>query len=109
MAEFTTLVLLCGVATYLWRGLGVALARRLNVEGELFRWVSCVAFAMIAGLMSRIILMPTGALASTGLPERLAATACALFAYFVLTRRNLLAGVSAGALAIVALEAVLKP
>ena len=108
MSEFTVLVLICGVATYLWRGLGVALARTLDVDGELFRWVSCVAFAMIAGLMSRMILMPTGAMAATGLPERLAATACALLAYFVLTRRNLFVGVSAGALAIVALEAVLR-
>jgi branched-subunit amino acid transport protein len=108
VAEFTALVLLCGVATYAWRGLGVALARRVNVDGELFRWVSCVAFAMIAGLMARIILLPTGALASTGVAERLAATACALVVYFLLTRRNLFAGVSAGALAIVALEAVLK-
>lgn len=108
MSDFTLLVLVCAAATYLWRGFGVALARGLNVDGELFRWVSCVAFAMIAGLMSRIILMPTGALASTGLPERLIATACALLAYFVLTRRNLFVGVTAGALAMVALEAVWK-
>lgn len=100
MAEFTALALLCGGLTYLWRAGGVALARRINVNSELFRWVSCVAFAMIAGLMARIILMPTGPLAVTTLPERLAATACALAVFFVFTRRNLLAGVIAGALAI---------
>lgn len=104
MSEFTWLVVLCGVVTYAWRGAGVALARGLNVEGEVFRWVSCVAFAMIAGLMARIVLMPTGQLADTGLVERLLATACALAAFFLLTRRNLFAGVAAGALAIVLIQ-----
>ena len=108
MSEFTLLVLVCSVITYAWRGLGVALAKGLDVNGELFRWVSCVAFAMIAGLMSRIILLPTGALAATGLAERLLATACALAAYFLLTRRNLFVGVTAGAAAIVAFELLLR-
>lgn len=104
MAEFTVLVLACGVFTYLWRGLGVVFARRLDVESELFRWVTCVAFAMIAGLLSRILLLPTGPIAATGLAERMAATACALAVFFVLTRRNLFAGVIAGAAAMVAIR-----
>ena len=47
MSEFTLVVLACSLITYAWRGLGVALAKGLDVNGELFRWVSCVAFAMI--------------------------------------------------------------
>jgi branched-subunit amino acid transport protein len=108
MAEFTALVLLCGAITYLWRGAGVWLAKGLNVDGELFRWVSCVAFAMIAGLMSRIILMPTGPLAATSLAERLAAIAFALAVFYLATRRNLFAGVSAGAVALVLLQLLLR-
>ena len=108
MSEFTLVVLACSLITYAWRGLGVALAKGLDVNGELFRWVSCVAFAMIAGLLSRIILLPTGALASTGLAERLLASACALAAYFLLTRRNLFVGVSAGAGALVVLDLLLR-
>ncbi len=108
MPEFTALVLVCGAASYLWRGGGVWLAKGLNVESELFRWVSCVAFAMIAGLMSRIILMPTGVLAATGLAERLAATSCALAAYYLATRRNLFAGVTAGAIAMVLLQLLMR-
>lgn len=107
MSEFTMAVLACGVITYAWRGLGVALARSLNVDGELFRWVSCVAFAMIAGLMSRVILLPSGALAATGTAERLLAIGCALVAYFFLTRRNLFAGVSVGAGALILMERLL--
>lgn len=108
MSEFTAAVLVCSVITYAWRGLGVALAKGLDVDGELFRWVSCVAFAMIAGLLSRVILMPSGAMAATGLAERLIASACALAAYFLFTRRNLFVGVSAGAGALVALELLLR-
>jgi len=106
--EFVLLVLLCGAVTYVWRGASVALARDLDVTSELFRWISCVAFAMIVGLMARIVLMPMGMLAATSLAERLAATACALLAYFVLTRRNLFVGVCAGALALVLLETALR-
>ncbi|MSQ54022.1 MAG: AzlD domain-containing protein [Betaproteobacteria bacterium] len=108
MAEFTALVFVCGVINYLWRGAGVWLAKGLDVESELFRWVSCVAFAMIAGLTSRIILMPTGPLAATSLAERLAGTACALAVFYLATRRNLFAGVAAGALALVLLQLLLR-
>lgn len=108
MSEFTATVLACSVMTYAWRGLGVALAKGLNVDGELFRWVSCVAFAMIAGLMSRVILLPSGVLATTGLAERLLAILCALIAYFLLSRRNLFAGVSVGAGALILMELLIR-
>jgi len=102
--EFAPLVILCWAATYIWRGLGVALARRLDTRGEAFRWASCVAFAMIAGLITQILLLPSGALSGASLTERLGASAVALGAYFLLTRRNLFVGVVAGSLAIVALR-----
>ena len=94
------MVLACGVATYLWRGLGIAISGRLDPESDAFRWVACVAFAMIAGLVTRMLLMPTGALAETTPFERVLGTAAALGAYFWLTRRNLFAGVLAGAVVI---------
>ena len=100
MSDFTLLVLACGAATYLWRGLGVTVSARIDPDSELFRWIGCVAFAMLAGLISRIVLMPSGMLEQTALWQRLVATAIALGAYFVLTRRNLFVGVvgSAGAM-----------
>ena len=39
-------------ATYLWRGLGVALSARLDPEGLVFEWVTCVSYAMLAGLIA---------------------------------------------------------
>ncbi|HUF79610.1 MAG TPA: AzlD domain-containing protein [Burkholderiales bacterium] len=97
------LIAACGLGTYLWRGLGVLLSGRIEVESELFRWAVCVAYAMVAGLIVRIILMPTGMLATTLLEDRLIACAAALAAFYA-TRRNLFAGVSAGAGMLVALS-----
>lgn len=99
MTEFTLLALTCGAATYLWRGFGVAVSARIKPDGELFRWVGCVAIATLAGLISRIVLLPSGALEATALWQRLAATGIALAAYFLLTRKNLFVGVIASAAA----------
>lgn len=99
MTDFTLLAIACGAATYLWRGLGVAVSARIGPEGELFRWIGCVAIATLAGLISRIVLLPSGSLEHTALWQRLAATAIALAAYFLLTKKNLFVGVIASALA----------
>ena len=95
-AEPWLLIAAGGAATYLWRGLGVLLSGRVNGEGELFRWAVCVALAMIAGLIARIVLMPTGMLAATLTGDRLLACAAALAAFYA-ARRNLFIGVSVGA------------
>ncbi|MEP6609027.1 MAG: hypothetical protein ABJA83_10150, partial [Burkholderiaceae bacterium] len=62
------------------------------------------ALAIIAGLVARMLVEPVGVLASTSLLKRLGATACGLVMYFVLTQRNLLAGVVSGCVAIVLLQ-----
>jgi branched-subunit amino acid transport protein len=45
-----------------------------------------------------MLLMPSGVLEQTALWQRLAATAVAVIAYFVLTRKNLFVGVITSAL-----------
>jgi branched-subunit amino acid transport protein len=99
------LVIAASLATYAWRGVGVLLAGRIRAESEIFKWVAAVAYAMIAGLVSRILVMPSGMLAETHLTERLAACVLALLAYRI-ARRNLLVGVAAGVAAIMAMVAV---
>lgn len=99
MIELWLLVIACSLGTYLWRALGVLLSGRITVHSELFNWVACVAYAMVAGLISRILVLPTGMLAETALPERLVACALALGAYYA-ARRNLLVGVGVGVAAI---------
>lgn len=78
---------------------------RVDVDSEFFVWAGCVAYAMIAGLTVRIILLPGGTLAATSLAERLLACALALVVYFVF-RRNLFVGIATGFAALVALTAM---
>jgi branched-subunit amino acid transport protein len=109
MLDLWLLLAVCGLGTYLWRGLGVLISGRLHAEGEAFTWISCVAYAMIAGLVARMLVMPTGALAEASALERLIGSAAALGAYFWLTRRNLFAGVTAGAGAVWLLKLAASP
>lgn len=101
MLELWLLVVAAAAGTYLWRGLGVLLSGRIRVGSELFAWVTCVAYAMVAGLIARIIVMPSGLLAHSALADRLIACALALAAFYA-TRKNLFVGVIAGVAAIVA-------
>lgn len=95
-AEFLWLVVLgCGLATFVWRGLGVLVVRRIDPEGPLFKWVACVSYAMVAGLIFRMLMMPESDLAEVSPPLRLAAVGIAFAAYFIFGRR-LVAGVLAG-------------
>jgi branched-subunit amino acid transport protein len=98
--ELWLLLAVCGLATYLWRGPGVLISAGMEPRGEVFTWVSCVAYAIIAGVVSRMLLIPTGVLAETTAIERAVGCGAALGAYFWLTQRNLLVGVAAGAAAL---------
>lgn len=91
---------LAALVTYGWRALGVALASRIDPKGPLFEWVGCVCYAMLAGLIARMIVLPVGPLEQTALAARVAAAVIAL-AIFFLARRNLGLGVFAGAAALV--------
>lgn len=55
-------LLLAALGTYFWRGLGVLLSGHINQEGEFFRWLSAVTYAMVAALTFRLIILPVGIL-----------------------------------------------
>jgi branched-subunit amino acid transport protein len=93
------------VVTYASRGLGVLLSGRLDTDGPMFRWVSAVAYALLAALIARLIVLPLGPLQATTLADRLASAALAL-AVYLLTRGNLMVGVATGGLALALLKIV---
>jgi branched-subunit amino acid transport protein len=95
-------LLLAITATYLWRGLGVLLSTRIDPQGAVFQWVTCVSYAMLAGLISRMIVMPLGILAEVPLVDRLAAMALAFLVFFG-WRRKVLPGVAVGVIALILL------
>ena len=88
------MILACGAATYVWRLLGVLLAGRLNPQSPAFEWVSCVAYALVAGLIARIMVLPTGLMAHTALTDRLLACVVAWAAYRIVGRNMFVALVS---------------
>ena len=94
-------VLIAGAAaTYVWRALGVALSGRIDPSGPVFEWVGCVAYALLAALIARMIVMPVGPLEATDLGMRLISAAIALAAFF-LARKSIFFGVTAGTLAFI--------
>jgi branched-subunit amino acid transport protein len=95
-AESPWLVLLvAALATYGSRALGVLVSGRIDPNGPVFQWVGCVAYALLAALVARMILLPLGALQGVPLWGRLAAVAAALLG-FRLFGRSIPAGVVAG-------------
>jgi len=98
------IVLGCAAATFVWRALGVVVVRRIDTQGAFFQWITCVSYAMVAGLIFRMIIMPESDLAAVSLTTRIAAVAIAFGAYFLFKRR-LVAGVLAGGLSLSAIAA----
>jgi len=103
VSDLWLLMILCTLGTYAWRGLGVLLGGRLEPDSDLFRWVSCVAYAMIAGLVMRLIVMPTGPLAGSLFWHRMLACLIGLVIYRGL-RGNLFVAVGTGAVVLVVLN-----
>lgn len=89
------LLALSAAGTYLWRGLGVVLAGRLRRDSWAFEWITCVTYAMLAGLVVRVIVLPVGMLADTPLVHRLLACGVGL-AIMLLPRGGLLPALLAG-------------
>jgi len=76
-----------------WRWLGVVFARGLDEDSEVVVWVRAVATAILAGVIAKLILFPSGELAAMPLSVRVIAAASG-FAAFLAIRRSLLAGVA---------------
>ncbi len=89
------IVLACAAATFIWRALGVVVVKRIDAQGAFFRWINCVSYAMLAGLIFRMIILPESDLAAVSLSVRITAVAIAFGAYYLFKRR-LIAGVVAG-------------
>ena len=90
--------------TYVWRGFGVAFASRINTDGRAFKWVTCVSYAMLAGLIARMVFIPIGPLIETPLVFRITGMVVGLCVFF-LTRRQVLLGVGAGLVVFIVLVA----
>lgn len=77
-------------ATFVWRAAGTMIASRIDPAGALFQWFNCLSYAMLAGLITRVILLPVGMLAESPGIDRIIAMAAG-FAVFALFRRHVFA------------------
>lgn len=81
-------------ATDVWRWIGVFASGRLREDSELLIWVRCVATALVAGLISKLILFPQGVLSETPMWLRVAASSAGFAAFFA-SRQKVIVGVLA--------------
>lgn len=96
--EFYTPILVIGLsaaASYASRGLGVFLSGSLDPNGSVVEWITCVTYALMAGMVVRMLALPIGALVHTPDWVRLSSVVVGLLVFF-LTRKNVGAGVFSG-------------
>lgn len=88
------LVLVGFLPNEIWRVFGLVLASGLNEDSEIVIWSRAVATAILAGVIAKLVVFPTGPLADIPLSVRLTAGLCG-FVAFLAARRSVFAGVAA--------------
>ena len=89
------------LATDLWRWLGVLAGKRLREDSEALNWVRAVAADLVAEVIPKLIVYPTGGVDQSPLSLRLGAVAVGAIAFF-LARQKPVAGI-ATAIAVLAI------
>jgi len=75
-------VLLVGfLPSEVWRWIGLVLARGMDENAPALAWVRATATALLAGLVARLLLLPTAALATVPADLRFGAVLGGLVAY----------------------------
>ncbi len=95
LGPYIVLVLVGFLPNEAWRVLGLVLARGLNENSEIVIWSRAVATAILAGVIAKLILFPSGSLAGVPLTLRVTAVVAG-FVGFLIIRRSVFAGVVVG-------------
>jgi len=97
MSESSLWVIVIGsiFATYVWRYFGAVFSQKISPDSALFQWVTCVSYAMLGGLISRMVFVPIGPLEVVPGWIRIIGIATGLIAFF-LFKKQVLIGVAAG-------------
>lgn len=101
LGPYLSILVAAALPTQVWRWLGVLLAGRLDENSELFAWVRAVATALVAAVIAKLLLFPSGALLAVPVAARLGAAAVG-FAVYLLAGKRLAVGVLAAELALAA-------
>jgi len=95
LSPYLVLILVGFLPNEIWRAFGLGLARGLNEESEIVVWSRAVATAILAAVIAKLILFPSGTLDNIPLAVRIAAAACG-FVAFICIKRSVFAAVLVG-------------
>ena len=89
-------------ATYIWRFAGVIISHRLESNHPVFEWFTCLAYGIIASLVARTLIIPSGLMAEVPLWQRLIPMLFAFIGFYIFGKR-LLVGIVFGETAFILL------
>ncbi len=95
LTPYLVLVIVGFLPNEVWRFLGLVLARGLDEDSQIVVWARAVATAILAGVIAKLILFSSGALANIPLSVRVGAAVCGFIAFLVV-KRSVFAGVIVG-------------
>ena len=81
--------------TFFWKFIGVVAAGKVRGGSDVLEWVSCVAFAITAGIMIKILMVPSGTLSEASVLSRFCGAAFGIIAFF-LSGRKIIVGLGVG-------------
>ena len=81
-------ILVTSFATYLSRFLGVVSSEKMDIRSKIFKWFNCIAYAILAALIARMVVFPSGVLSESPLIIRLLVILFSI-AIFLLAKKNL--------------------
>ena len=81
-------ILVTSFATYLSRFLGVVSSEKMDIRSKIFKWFNCIAYAILAALIARMVVFPSGVLSESPLIIRLLVILLSI-AIFLLAKKNL--------------------
>jgi hypothetical protein len=94
LAPWLILILVI-LGTFFWKVIGVVAAGKIRDDSDVLEWVSCVAFAITAGIMIKVLMAPSGILAEAPLLARFCGVALGVTAFF-LSGRKIFVGIGVG-------------
>jgi Branched-chain amino acid transport protein (AzlD). len=89
-------------ATYIWRFAGVIISHRIEANHPAFEWFTCLAYGIIASLVARTLIIPSGLMAEIPLWQRLIPMLFAFIGFYMFGKR-LLVGIIFGGTAFILL------
>ena len=98
---YLVVILVGFLPSEIWRWLSVFLVKGLSEDSQVLVWVRAVATALLAGVVAKLLLSPSGALAVVPSIWRWSALGTGFAAYFAV-RRSVVAGVVAGEAVLIA-------